>query len=73
MKYKFLIFTSKAEIKIMKYVGKTPKLISEITKGTKIPIASTYRILEKLEGKKRDNDLECEEAKKKHSNKHIIF
>lgn len=50
--YKFLIFTSKAEMRIMKFVCKTPKSISEITKGTKIPIASTYRILNKLEGKK---------------------
>ena len=34
------------------YVGKTPKTISQITKGTKIPIASTYRILNKLAKKK---------------------
>ena len=52
MNYKFLIFTSKAEMRIMRFVGKTPKTISEISKGTKIPIASTYRITDKLEGKK---------------------
>ena len=51
MKYKFLIITNKAEMKIMKYVT-TSKLISEISEDTKIPIASTYRILKKLEGKK---------------------
>lgn len=50
--YKFLIFTSKAEMRIMKFVGKNPQTISEISKGTKIPIASTYRIIDKLKGKK---------------------
>ena len=52
MKYNFLIFSSIAEIKVMTFVGKTPISISEISKGTKIPIASTYRILEKLAKKK---------------------
>lgn len=37
-------------MKIMKYVKKTPKTPEEISKATKIPIATTYRlILELLE------------------------
>ncbi len=49
-------------LKIMKYVKKIPKSIEQISKSTKIPIATTYRLIEELEennylksnGKQRD-------------------
>jgi len=39
-------------MKIMKYVKETPKTPEEISQATKIPIATTYRLIELLEENK---------------------
>jgi len=46
-------FLSKPNVmKIMKYMNKTPKTTAQISKETKIPIATTYRLISRLEGNK---------------------
>lgn len=61
----FLFLASPRVIKIMKYVKKSPKSVTQISKNTHLPIATTYRLVAQLEKNQYLKSVSFKNSRKK--------